>query len=80
MPADADSSGEPWKSVRAKAELDLQMDVYVSGSSNVKRIEGRARLLMNMFMDMQALRIDVARLSEWDAALWTRSRMPLWSA
>ena len=37
VPADADSSGEPWKSVRAKAELDLQMDVYVSGSSNVKR-------------------------------------------
>ena len=66
---------DSWKLVRAKAELDLQMDVYVSGSSNAGRIRGRVSLLTNMFLDFKSLRIDPANLTEWEAALWTRSRV-----
>ena len=66
---------DSWKLVRAKAELDLQMDVYVSGSSNAGRIQGRVSLLTNMFLDFRSLRIDPANLTEWEAALWTRSRV-----
>ena len=66
---------DSWKLVRAKAELDLQMDVYVSGSSNAARIRGRVSLLTNMFLDFKSLRIDLANLTEWEAALWTRSRV-----
>ena len=53
----------------------MLMDVYVSGSANINRILGRARLLTNMFLDMRCLRINVRNLSEWDAALWVRSRV-----
>ena len=60
---------DSWKLVRAKAELDLQMDVYVGGSSNAARIRGRVSLLTNMFFDFKSLRIDVANLTEWEAAL-----------
>ena len=53
----------------------MLMDVYVSGSTNINRIAGRARLLTNMFLDMRNLRIDVRSITEWDAALWVRSRV-----
>ena len=53
----------------------MLMDVYVSGSANIDRIMGRSRLLTNMFLDMKCLRIDVCALTEWDAALWVRSRI-----
>ena len=66
---------DAWKLMRAKAELDLQMDVYVSGSSNAGRIRGRVSLLTNMFLEFKSLRIDPANLTEWEAALWTRSRV-----
>ena len=71
----AELSDQKWMDARRRAEWDLQFDVYVSGSTSVARISGRATLLKNMFMDMQNLRIDVTRLSEWDAALWTKSRV-----
>lgn len=64
-----------WDDVRRMAELDLQLDVYASGSANIDRIAGRATLLRNMFMDMINLKMDIARLSAWDAALWTRARV-----
>ena len=41
----ADGAEDQWGAARAKVEMDLQMDVYASGSSNAARIAGRARLL-----------------------------------
>ena len=64
-----------WKAIRKSAEMALQFDIYVSGSTSVARICGRATLLRNMFLEMECLRIDVRHLSEWDAALWTQSRV-----
>ena len=55
--------------------MDMQLRVYACGSSNVARISARANLLTNMFLDFLNLRIDVARLTQWDAALWVRSRV-----
>ena len=66
---------DPWMVMRRRAEMDLQLSVYVSGSANAARIAGRPTLLRNMFQDMLALRIVVSKLTEWDAALWTRSRV-----
>ena len=66
---------EAWRSVRREAEFAMQMDVYASGSASIVKIEGRARLLENMFMEMIGLQIDVKAMSEWDAALWVRSRV-----
>ena len=51
------------------------MDVYVAGSTSVQRVAARPRLLENMFLDLQALQINVKRLTEWDIALWVRSRV-----
>ena len=53
----------------------MLMDVYVAGSTSAQRVAARPRLLENMFMDLQVLRIDVTRLTAWDAALWVRSRV-----
>ena len=53
----------------------MQLDVYAFGSTNVTRIMSRARLLDNMFMDLKCLKIDCRRMTEWDAALWVRSRI-----
>ena len=53
----------------------MQMDIYVSGSTSVARTEGRVRLLANMFKDILCLRVDWKKLTEWDAALWVRSRV-----
>ena len=61
--------------MRRRAALAMQMDIYVSGSQNVARIQGRARQLENMFLDMRCLRIQVGTLTDWDAALWVRSRV-----
>ena len=43
---------DEWSEVRRRAELDMLMDVYASGSQNVDRIAGRASLLRGMFLDM----------------------------
>ena len=69
------STGDEWMNTRREAELDMHLDVYASGSSNVDRIVGRAILLRNMYQDLANLRIDVTQLTDWDAALWTRSRV-----
>ena len=53
----------------------MVMDVYASGSQSIDRIAGRATLLRGMFLDMKCLRIDVRQVSEWDAALWVRSKV-----
>ena len=45
--------------------MEMQLDVYASGSSNVARIAARARLLANMFMDMKCLQIEVTKVTEW---------------
>ena len=73
--SDNERAAKDWMATRRDAELALQFDIYVSGSTNVARICGRATLLRNMFLEMECLRIDVTHLSEWDAALWTRSRV-----
>jgi hypothetical protein len=57
------------------AALDLQMDVYACGSTNVKSINGRAALVRGMFLDFIILKIDIVKLTEWGAALWVRSRV-----
>ena len=69
------SCGDHWLDERRRAELGLQFSVYTSGSTNAARIAARPNLLQNMFEDMIALRIDVAILTEWDAALWARMRV-----
>lgn len=69
-----DGSVTSWDDVRRMAELDLQMDVYASGSANIDRIAGRATLLCKIFMGMINLKMGITRLSEWGAALWTRPR------
>jgi hypothetical protein len=38
-------------------------------------VAARPRMLKNMFLDFQALQIDVRHLAEWDIALWVRSRV-----
>ena len=58
------SGGGPWMDMRRRAEMDLQLSVYVSGSANAARIAGRPTLLRNMFQDMLALRIVVSKLTE----------------
>ena len=57
--------GDPWLDERGRAEFGLQFSVYTSGSTNASRIAARPNLLQNMSEDMLALRIDVARLTEW---------------
>ena len=74
-PSPADDEAAQWAKVRRQAEFDMQLDVYASGSTNVTRIMSRARLLDNMFMDLTCLKIDWRRMTEWDAALWVRSRI-----
>ena len=64
-----------WRTIRKQAELDILMDVYASGSASATRIAARAPLLENMFLDFVALGIDVRNFSDWDAALWARSRV-----
>ena len=51
------------------------MDVCSSGSTSVARFSARPNLLTNMFLDMINFQIDVERLTEWDVALWVRSRV-----
>ena len=68
-------TGDEWLNFRRESELQMHLEVYASGSSNVDRIAGRATLLRNMYQDMTNLRIDVTQLTAWDAALWTRSRV-----
>ena len=75
MKVDDDASEEHWQAMRRRAALAMQMDIYVSGSQNVARIQGRARQLENMFLDMRCLRIQVGTLNDWGAALWVRSRV-----
>ena len=53
----------------------MLMDAYVAGSTSSQRVAARPRMLENMFLDFQALRIDVLRLTKWDVALWVRSRV-----
>ena len=68
-------TGDEWLDLRRESEVQMHLEVYTSGSSNVDRVMGRAALLRNMFQDMACLRIDVNRLTDWDAALWTRAKM-----
>jgi len=64
-----------WNDARRLAEMDMLLDVYALGSTNVAQISSRARLLTNMFLDFINLRIDVTKLTEWDAVPWIRSRV-----
>ena len=68
-------TGDEWLNIRRESELEMHLEVYASDSSNVDRIAGRATLLRNMYQDLVSLRIDATRLTDWDAALWTRSRV-----
>ena len=60
---------------RNPAALELQIDVYVGGSASIVRIAARTGLLKNMFLDFVSLKISLTNLSEWEAALWVRSRV-----
>ena len=53
-----------WACTRFQAAMDMQMDVYAFGSSNIARISARANLLKNMFLDFINLRIDVVNFTE----------------
>ena len=45
--------------------LNLQLEVYVSGSTSFKVVEGRARAALSFFVDIKVLSCELHALNEW---------------
>ena len=54
--------------------LNLQLEVYVSGSTSFKVVEGRARAALSFFVDIKVLSWEIHAPNEWRVAAWVRSK------